>query len=552
VSARAGTGAPAGPRAPARAGALTGTGALTRLALRRDRIMMAIWIYALTAFAYVSVAATKKLYSTSAALQAFASTAGKDKITLAMYGPAGDLNTLGGVATWKLGVYGAIAAAVMSMFIVIRHTRGDEDAGRLELVGAGVVGRPAALTAGLLTALLANLGLALLIAVGLVAGGLPAIDSLGFGLGTAGVGCVFAAIAALAAQLAGSARTAIGIVTSVLGVAYLLRAVGDASSPGTWPTSLSWVSPIGWTLQMRPFGPLHWWVLGISVLAAVAVTAAAYAFAGRRDLGTGLLPARLGPAAAGASLTGPLGLAWRLQRGPFLAWAVAFAVYGLVMGALASSVAQLVGGNHGARQMFITMGGQTGLVNAFLAAIMSVMGVLAAVYGVQAALRLRGEESGQRADLVLAGAVSRTRWAASHLVFAVFGPVVLLVLAGLGMGLVHGANTGDIGKALAQLLGSALVQVPAVWVLTGIAVALFGLVPRLAALAWGALAVFLLLTELGAFLGLNKWAVDISPFTHVPRLPGGAVTAAPLLWLTAVAVALAVAGLAGLRRRDLA
>ena len=510
--------------------ALAGTGALTRLALRRDRIMMACWIYALTAVAYASVAATKKLYTTAASLQAFASTAGKDKITLAMYGPASDLNTLGGVATWKLGVYGAIAAALMSMFIVVRHTRGDEDAGRLELVGAGVVGRSAALTAGLVTALLADLGLGLLMAVGLVVGGLPAIDSLGFGLGAAGVGCVFAAIAALAAQLAASSRTAIGITTSVLGAAYLLRAVGDAASPGSWP-ALSWVSPIGWTLQMRAFGPLHWWVLGISVLATVALTAAAYALAGRRDLGTGLLPVRPGPAAAGGSLRGPLGLAWRLQRGPLLAWTASFVVYGLALGALASSVAQLVGNNATAREMFVKMGGQAGLVNAFLAAIMSIMGVLASVYAVQAALRLRAEESGQRAEPVLAGAVGRLTWAGSHLVFAVLGPVLLLALAGLAMGLVHGANTGDMGRAVSQLLGSAMVQLPAVWVLTGITIALFGLVPRLAMLAWGALAAFLLLTELGVFLGLNKWAVDISPYTHTPKLPGGTLTAAPLLWL---------------------
>jgi ABC-2 type transport system permease protein len=531
---------------------LAGTGTLTRLALRRDRIMMAAWIYALAVIAYASVAATKKLYTTNASLAAFAATAGKDRVTLALYGPASDLNTLGGVATWKLGVYGAIAAAVMSMFLVVRHTRGDEDAGRLELVGAGAVGRSAPLTAGLLTALLANLGLGLLVAVGLTVGGLPGVDSLGFGLGVTGVGCIFAAITALAAQLAASARTAIGIVTSVLGVAYLLRAVGDAATPGSWLTALSWASPIGWTLQLRPFGPLHWWVLGISALAAVAVTAAAYALAGRRDLGTGLLPVRPGAAEAGRSLRGPFGLAWHLQRGPLLAWAAAFAVYGLIMGVLAGSVGQLVGSNASAKELFIKMGGQSGLVNAFLAAILAIMGVLASVYAVQAALRLRGEEAAGRAEPVLASAVGRVTWAASHLVFAVLGPVILLALAGLGMGLIHGASTGDMGKAVAQLLGSAMVQVPAVWVLTGIAVALFGLAPRLAMLAWGALAAFLLLTELGAFVGLSQWAVDISPYTHVPKLPGGTFTAAPLLWLLLVAVALTAAGLAGLRRRDLA
>lgn len=531
--------------------ALAGTGTLARLALRRDRIMMAAWIYALTAVAYASVASTRKLYPTAASRAEFAAGAGTNRVTLAMYGPANDLHTLGGLATWKLSVYGAVAAALMSMFIVIRHTRGDEDAGRLELVGAGAVGRSAALTAGLLTALLANLGLALLVAAGLAAGGLPVIDSLGFGLGMAAVGCVFAAVTAAAAQIAASARTAIGLVTSVLGVAYLLRAVGDAASPGSWPTSLAWVSPIGWTQEMRPFGPLHWWVLGISVLFTAALTAAAYALAARRDLGSGLLPVRPGPASAGDRLQGPLGLAWRLQRGTLLAWAAGFAVYGLVMGALAAGVGQLVGDNASARELFVKLGGHGGLVDAFLGAIMAIMGVIASAYAVQATLRLRGEETSQRAEPVLAAAVSRIRWAWSHLVFAFLGPVLLLVLTGLAMGLVHGANTGGLGGGVAQLLGSALVQVPAAWALTGIALALYGLVPRLAVVAWAALAAFLLLAELGSFLGLSHWAVDLSPYTHVPKLPGAAFTAAPLIWLTLLAAALTAAGLAGLRRRDL-
>lgn len=531
---------------------LAGTGILTRLALRRDRIMIASWVYVLAAFAYVSVVSTKKLYPTAASRLAFANGAGADRVTRAVYGPAGDLHTLGGLATWKLSVFGVVGVAVMSMFIVVRHTRGDEDAGRLELVGAGAVGRLAALTSGLLTALLANLGVALLVAVGLAAPGLPWGDSLAFGLGMAAAGCVFAAITALAAQLAGSRRPAIGIVTSVIGLAYLLRAVGDAASPGSWAASLSWLSPIGWSQQLRPFGPLHWWVLAIPVLVTIAVTAVAYSFAARRDLGTGLLPVRPGPPVAGASLNGPLGLAWRLQRGTLLAWAAGFAVYGLVIGGLATGIGPLVGNNAAARELFVKLGGQTGLVNALLAAMMGFMGVAASVYAVQAALRLRGEESGQRAEPVLTAAVGRIRWAWSHLLFAVAGPVVLLLLVGLTTGLVYGAHTGDMGQALGQLLGSALVQLPAVWVLAGIAVALFGLVPRLATAAWGALVAFLLLTEFGSFLNLSRWATDISPFSHVPKLPGGTFTATPLLWLAGAAVALIALGLAALRRRDLA
>jgi ABC-2 type transport system permease protein len=153
---------------------------------------------------------------------------------------------------------------------------------------------------------------------------------------------------------------------------------------------------------------------------------------------------------------------------------------------------------------------------------------------------------------VLAAAVGRIRWAWSHLLFAVAGPVLLLLLVGLTTGLVYGAHTGDMGKALGQLLGSALVQLPAVWVLAGIAVALFGLVPRWSAAAWGALVAFLVLTELGSALNLSTWVTGISPFSHVPKLPGGTFTATPLFWLALVAVVLTAVGLAGLRRRDLA
>lgn len=532
--------------------ALAGTGTLARLALRRDRIMMAAWIYALTAVAYASAASTKGLYPTPGSRMAFAAGAGANRVTLAMYGPATDLHTLGGLATWKLSVYGAVAAALMSMFIVIRHTRGDEDAGRLELVGAAAVGRSAALTAGLLTALAANLGVALLVAAGLGVAGLPGIDSLGFGLGIAAVGCVFAAVTAAAAQIAASTRTAISLVTGVLGVVYLLRAVGDSASPGSWLTGLAWVSPIGWSQELRPFGPFHWWVLSIPVLFTAAVTGAAYVLAGRRDLGSGLLPVRPGPATAGNRLRGPLGLAWRLQRGVLLAWVAGFAIYGLVMGGLAAGVSRLVGDNAATREMFIKLGGRGGLVDAFLGAIMAIMGVIASAYAVQATLRLRGEETGQRAEPVLAAAVGRTRWAGSHLVFAFLGPVVLLGVAGLTAGLVHGADTGDMGRGVTRVLGGALVQVPAAWVLTGLAFALFGLIPRLAVVAWAALAAFLLLTEFGSFLGLSQWAMDVSPYTHVPKLPGGPFTVPPLIWLTVLALALAAAGLAGLRRRDLA
>jgi polyether ionophore transport system permease protein len=528
---------------------LMGTGALLKLALRRDRIMLPAWVYAFAVTAYGSAAATKKLYPTLASRRDFAAGAGTNTTTIAIYGPSADLHTLGGLATWKLSALGAVVVGLMSIFIVTRHTRADEETGRLELVSAGAVGRRAPLTVALLVALTANLGVAALVGAGLAAGGAPAGPSFAFGLALAAAGCMFAAVAAVAAQLAQSARAANGIAIVALATAYLLRATGDASS-GTWAAGLSWASPIGWTQQIRPFGPIHWWLFA-PVAAFAAVTACvAYALVAERDIGAGLFAPRPGPAHAAARLRTAFGLAWRLERASLLAWAAGFAVYGAVIGGIADSVGNLVNDSPATEKLFRQMGGPFGLVNAFIAAMMGIMGALAAVYATAAVLRLRTEETGQRAEPVLAAAVGRTRWACSHLLFAVVGPVILLGAAGLTAGLIHGARNGDMAGQLPRVLGAAFVQLPAAWALTGFALALFGLAPRFTAVSWGAVAVSLLAGEFGPVFGLKQWAMDLSPFTHIPKLPGAAFTAAPLIWLTAAAAALIAAGLMAFRQRD--
>jgi ABC-2 type transport system permease protein len=117
-------------------------------------------------------------------------------------------------------------------------------------------------------------------------------------------------------------------------------------------------------------------------------------------------------------------------------------------------------------------------------------------------------------------------------------------------GFAHGAASGDMSR-FGSVLGAALVQVPAAWVLTGITVLVFGLAPGLVMAGWGALVVFLMLGQLGPIFELPQWAMDISPFTHTPKLPGGDFSALPLVSLTLVAAVLIAGGLAAFRRRDI-
>jgi ABC-2 type transport system permease protein len=528
---------------------LVGTGSLVRLALRRDRVLLPAWIAVFVLTAASSAGATAGIYPTVASRVQAAATINQTPSLVALYGLVYDPTSLGSVAMIKLIAFGAALLAVLSVIVVVRHTRAEEETGRLELVGATVVGRHAPITAALLVAFGADAVLGLVTAVSLAASGLPAAGSVAFGLAWAGVGMAFAAVAAVAAQITESARAATGSACAALGAAYLLRAVGDASTAtGSGPSWLSWFSPVGWGQQVRPYAGDRWWVLVLPVGFAAVLAAVAYALVTRRDHGGGLLPDRPGPAEAAPSLRSPLALAWRLQRGTLIGWSAGFLVLGAVFGNVAGSVGNLLSSPQ-ARAMITALGGEHALTDAFLATELGFVGVLAAAFGVQAALRLRTEETAIRAEPLLATPVRRVAWAASHVTVALAGTAVLLAAAGLGAGLARAAGTHDAGQ-VGRVLVAALVQVPAAWVVAAIVVAAFGLVPRLTVVGWVALVAFLLLDVLGPVLRLDQWAMDLSPFTHVPRLPGGELTGAPMFWLLAVTAALVAAGLAGFRRRD--
>jgi len=526
---------------------LTGTGSLVRLALRRDRFLLPAWMLLFAGMAGLSATATIDLYpDLDSRVQAAAAVNGTPAL-VAMYGRVWDPTSLGAVSLIKMSGLGAALLAVLAFMLVVRHSRAEEEAGRLELLGAGAQGRLAAPAAALTVSVGAMLVVGLTTALALSAAGLPAAGSWAFGAAWAATGSAFAAVGVLCAQLSTSARAANGLAAVTLAATYLVRAAGDVTGPGGagW---LSWLSPVGWGQQVRPFAGDRWAVLVAPVLFAGVVAAGALVLASRRDLGAGLLPDRPGPAHGARWLGTPLGLAWRLQRGGLLAWLSGVAVLGLVVGDIATQVGTFFTSD-AARQLLTQLGGRAGVTDAFLALELAFTGIVVSAYGIQAALRLHAEESSLRAEPVLATGVPRLAWAGAHVLVAVLGSTAMLATAGLAAGVGYAAQTGDAGQ-VPRVLGAALVQLPAAWVLTGVVVALFGLAPRLVTLAWGALVVVLLVGELGPLFRAPGWVLDLSPFTHLPHLPGGQLSAAPLLWLTVVAVALAVAGFAGLRRRD--
>ncbi|MBO0879823.1 MAG: ABC transporter permease [Mycobacterium sp.] len=534
---------------PQRGSAFTGTPGMLRLYLRRDRIVLPLWVLLLSVpLATVYIGSIEKVYPGQAARAAFAASIMASPAQRALYGQIYN-DSLGASGIWKAGVF-HLLIAVAVILTVIRHTRADEETGRAELIDSTAVGRYASLTAAVLLSFGASIITGALGTAGLLTTSVPPDGSLAFGAALAGSGLVFTAVAAVAAQLSPSARFARGAAFTVLATAFSLRAVGDAGS-GT----LSWLSPLGWSLQVRPYAGDRWWVLLLHLATTVILTVLAYQLLARRDIGAGLIAERPGRGNAAPMLRSAFGLAWRLDRGTLLLWMVGLCLYGLLIGSIVHGIGDEVGDSTAVRDIVTRMGGSNALEQAFIAVAFCMLGMVAAACTISLTLRLHQEESSQHAETLLAGAVGRSRWLSSHLTIALMGSGAGMLVAGLAAGLAYGVAANDVRGKLAMdlpgFIATAVVQLPAVWLFAAVTVAMFGLMPRLTPVVWGVLVGFIALYLLGSLSGAPQWLLNIEPFAHIPRVGRGEFTTVPLVFLLAIDAALIGLGAATFRRRDL-
>lgn len=537
---------PARPARPAAgASSFTGTLGLLRLYLRTDRIVLPLWVLLLSLpLSTVYIGSIAAVYPTAAARAGFVASIMASPAQRAIYGNIYN-DSLGAAGIWKAGMF-HVLIAVAVILTMIRHTRADEEAGRTELIDSTAVGRNASLTAALLLTGGASLLTGLIGFLGLLKTDVPVLGSLAFSCALAASGLVFAAVAAVAAQLSASARVARGTAFALLGVAFTLRAVGDASG-----SELSWASPLGWSLLVRPYAGDRFGVLALHLTLTVALVVLAYQLQGSRDVGAGMFAERRGRPRATGMLNGPTGLAWRLSRGSVLVWTVGLGLYGLLVGSVVHGIGDELGGSGSARDIITRLGGTGALEEAFIAIAFNMLGMVAAAFAVSLALRPHQEETGQRAETLLAGAVSRIRWLSGYVAIAFGGTAVAMLTSGLLAGLAYGAAAGDIGGKLPLVLGSAAVQLPAVWLLVAVTTVLFGVAPRFTPVAWGALVTFIAVYLLGSLANSPHWVLDLDPFSHVPRVGSGSFTATPLIWLLVLDAILITLGALAFRRRDL-
>lgn len=536
-------------RLSTRGGAFTGMGTLVRLILRRDRVRIPLWVGGLTMYTVSSAATFPETYPTAADRATVATTMDLPA-TVAMLGPnyAGpDSYTYGAMTSHQMLVMTAVIVGLMSVLLLTRHTRTEEESGRAELVRATVVGRHAPTAAALTVIIGVNVVLGLLIAASLAGLGIESVTiegSLLLGASLAAVGLVFAAVTAVTVQITEHARGASGMALAVLGAAYAVRAAGDVGA-GT----ATWLSPIGWAQQTRAYIDDRWWPLLIALTVTTALIVVAFVLGTRRDVGAGLRPPRPGRATASDALAHPQGHALRLQRASLAGWCVAAMLLGVMYGSVLGGAEEMLSQLEAVREMIPDISGAD-IVDSFASMVLTVLAMICSVQAVLAVLRLRSEEASGRAEPVLATGISRPRWASTHLVVGIAGGTLVLLVAGLSFGVAGAIATGD-GSLVWRGTGAALAYAPAVWVTAGIAMALFGLLPRLVAAVWAVVGYSFVVVYLGGFLQFPAWMSNLSPFGHVPRMPAAAFAGTPLFVLTLLAGVLITAGLVGFRRRDL-
>lgn len=526
---------------------LTGTATLTRFLLRRDRIKLPAWVGGLGIFVLYIGAALPQLAPTEDDLDAMSPLLAQP-VGRMFTGPAFGMEAPSYERFFAAGYapYLFLLAGLMNVMLVTRHTRVEEQTGRAELLRANVTGRHTALTATMVVAGVTNLLAALVVAALAVANGFAITGSLLVGAATGLTGMAFAGVAATTAQLSEYSRTAAGMAGTVLGASFALRAVGDMAGVGG--TAMSWVSPLGWPAQTAPYVHDRWAPLLLLIACAAVTTVTAFVLQDRRDFGASLIASRPGRPQARPSLGTPIGLAARLQRGGLLGWGAGILALGVVDGAFTQAMVDAGEEMPPALQeMFATGGLVDGYTN-FLGAFVT---ILVAAYTVFALQTLRSEEDSGRAEAVLATPVSRTAWLRAHVTTIAVGALLISLLTGISTGLAAAITTGD-GHLVGEMLVAHLILLPAAWFVLGLGAALYGVAPRLmAAVCWALVALVGIVSFFADLLDLPRWVTALSPMEHLPGYPVEDLTTTPGLITVIVALVLALAGLAGFRRRQI-
>lgn len=524
------------------------TGNLCRFLLKQDRLRMPIWLISLFLVTVIVAISFSDLYPTKQDRQILAETMRNPAMT-AMVGAGHGLEnyTLGAMMAHQMLLFTAIVVAIMSILFVTRHTRAEEEDGRMELIRSLPTGRLSSLLATLIMGLLINLILALITGFGLAALHIESINlngSMLYGAALGATGFFFTSITAIVAQLTESSRLATGFAFFILGFAYLLRAIGDVGNE-----VLSWLSPLGWILGSEVYVNNYWWPILLTVGTALLLCLIALYLNTIRDMGAGFLPSRSGKRNASFLLRSPLGLLFRLQRTAIISWGVGLFIIGAAYGSVLGDLDAFLADIDLMQQMFTSIEGFS-LIEQFIPMLMSIMAMLSTVPVLMAMLKVIGEEKNNRIEHLLSRAVSRPILLGSSLAISMIVSLVMLSLSAIGLW-ATGTIVVDGGLNIKVVFQAAFIYLPAVWVMIGLAVLLIGISPKVSNWIWLYLIYSFIVVYLGNLIQFPEWMSKLSPYGYIPQFPIEDIKWFTILILTGVSFVFMVFGFIGYKQRDM-
>jgi len=552
---------------------------LTRFMLRRERVTSTVWIVMLVAILvglvpgmYIAL----DPYARAELISVF-----ENPAMIAMVGPAYSTGhpTFGALYFNVMYVFTALTVGIMNIFLVVRHTRADEEKGRYEVLRSLPLGRLANINAAMLTAVIVNTVLAVTMGLAMYLGGMVGDAGICFngsmlwGVGLAATGLVFAALTALLCQLSAITRSVMAYSFVALIIIYLVRAVGDMN-PDLEVIAL--ISPLGLVLRTQAYIQNNWWPIFILLGIAGVVAVCAYYLNSFRDIDQGMIPARPGKAYGGTLLKSAPGLTFRLQRFVVIMVVVGMFLLGASYGSILGDIESFVASNEmyqtlilspvmdisqleglpveDAVQLMNQVLAHAGftvaeMFSGFIGGMMALMGLAALIVFV---LKAKSEEKDIRTELVLAASVSRYKYLASFVVIAMVSAILIQLAVGLGLyGVAVTMLPNPDDMSLGFVMQSVLVYVPALWVMIGVTVLLLGIAPRATGFVWAYFGYAFFMDLIGNVGVFPSWMARTTPFGFIPQLPMEEINWVVMTVMTVIALVLIAAGFFFYRQRDI-
>jgi ABC-2 type transport system permease protein len=531
----------------------TPTTMVARLVARRALRSVVPWAYVFAAYVVGSVSGYAVTYKTAASRAKLARSLEANTGISALLGPARHLDTVAGFAAWRsLGVL-SLVGAIWGLLAATKLLRGEEDAGRWELLLAGQTTRRRAAAQGIGGLAAGWAVLWVVTAIVAIADGrtvhprFTPTSALFLSIALTSSAAMWLAVGALASQLAATRRQAAGLAGGVLGAAFMIRMAADSGSGLRWAR---WASPLGWVEKLRPMtGSRPIMLVPIVVFLAVVGKMAIY-LASVRDVGASILPDRTTAVAHTQLLDGPTGLALRQVRSLAIGWIAAIAACGLVFGLVAQSAADAVSGSATVEKILGRLGATHVGATAYLGLTFVIVAVLVALVAAGQISANREEEAIGRLDNLVVRCVSRTKWLVRRLAVA----AALVVVCGAAAGVLGwaGAASQHSGVSFTRLVEAGLNTVPPAIFLLGLGTLVHGALPRLApAFTYGFIAWSFLVEFVGSVIKTSHWLLDTSVLYHIAPAPAVDPHWGSAAALVALGVVTAAAGVRLFDRRDL-